>query len=64
MTTRCKACRSKVGLVGFECKCGHTYCTSHRFPDTHDCQFDHKTEDRKHLTLENQKIVAQKVAAI
>ena len=33
---------SQVGLNGFECKCGFMYCNSHRYPDQHSCQFDHK----------------------
>lgn len=64
MKNRCTVCRSKIGLMGFDCKCGNTYCCAHRFPDTHECKFDHKAEDRKHLALENQKIVSQKVAVI
>lgn len=53
MKNRCTVCRSKIGLMGFDCKCGNTYCCAHRFPDTHECKFDHKAEDRKRLALEN-----------
>ena len=26
---RCNTCNKKVGLTGFECKCGEVYCGSH-----------------------------------
>ncbi|KAK2953516.1 putative AN1-type zinc finger protein 5 [Blattamonas nauphoetae] len=40
---RCASCNKKVGVMGFECKCGNFYCTSHRLPESHKCSFDWKT---------------------
>ncbi|GJM96876.1 hypothetical protein PR202_ga13749 [Eleusine coracana subsp. coracana] len=30
---RCLTCRKKVGLTGFQCRCGGTFCGSHRYAD-------------------------------
>lgn len=42
-------CKKKVGLTGIECKCGFVFCSSHRWPDQHSCDFDFKTHDRDNL---------------
>jgi predicted nucleic acid binding AN1-type Zn finger protein len=34
---KCDQCRKKVGLLGFECKCGKTLCATHRYPEAHGC---------------------------
>jgi predicted nucleic acid binding AN1-type Zn finger protein len=46
---RCFECRKKVGLAALECKCGFVFCSLHRFPDQHTCDFDFKTHDRTNL---------------
>uniref|UniRef100_A0A5K1GK56 AN1-type domain-containing protein n=1 Tax=Nymphaea colorata TaxID=210225 RepID=A0A5K1GK56_9MAGN len=30
---RCSSCRKRVGLTGFRCRCGRTFCASHRYPE-------------------------------
>merc|ERR1712079_540560 len=37
---RCSACKKKVGLTGFDCRCGGLFCSIHRYSDKHDCSFD------------------------
>jgi len=39
---RCGVCKKKIGLTGFECRCGNLYCGIHRYSDKHDCTFDYK----------------------
>nr|GMD08497.1 zinc finger A20 and AN1 domain-containing stress-associated protein 7-like [Ipomoea batatas] len=39
---RCFCCNKKVGLMSFGCRCGGTFCGSHRFPEEHKCDFDFK----------------------
>ncbi|XP_074311801.1 zinc finger A20 and AN1 domain-containing stress-associated protein 1-like [Silene latifolia] len=39
---RCGSCKKRVGLTGFECRCGEVYCGSHRYPEMHSCPFDFK----------------------
>lgn len=38
---KCFECNKKVGLLGLECRCGYTFCTTHRLPEDHRCDFDH-----------------------
>jgi len=44
---RCGMCKKKIGLTGFECKCGNLYCAIHRYADVHNCTFDYKTDGRE-----------------
>uniref|UniRef100_A0A0E0C864 AN1-type domain-containing protein n=1 Tax=Oryza meridionalis TaxID=40149 RepID=A0A0E0C864_9ORYZ len=43
---RCASCKKKVGLSGFACRCGATYCGTHRYPEKHACGFDFKGTGR------------------
>lgn len=61
---RCYLCRKKVGMLGFECRCGKLFCSAHRHPDTHECGIDYKEMGRDRLRRENQKIVADRVNKI
>ncbi|KAF8667862.1 hypothetical protein HU200_052484 [Digitaria exilis] len=55
---RCAACRRKVGLLGFPCRCGGTFCASHRHAETHGCGFDHGDQlGRKRTARENPGVV-------
>jgi predicted nucleic acid binding AN1-type Zn finger protein len=47
--SRCNKCGRKVGLLGFDCRCGRTFCKLHRMSEEHDCGFDFGAEDRKRL---------------
>lgn len=48
---RCEQCRKKVGLLGFECKCGGVFCGAHRMASTHCCTFEaqRKAEQKARL---------------
>lgn len=59
--SRCWNCKKKVGLTGFECRCGFTFCGSHRHADQHACSFDFKSHDRAVLDKLNPKVQAAKV---
>ncbi|XP_073030833.1 zinc finger A20 and AN1 domain-containing stress-associated protein 10-like [Primulina eburnea] len=50
---KCGCCNKKVGLLGFRCRCGLTFCGSHRYPESHACSFDYKTAGRVALEKEN-----------
>jgi len=63
-TSRCWQCNKKVGLLGFQCRCGFFFCGDHRYADTHDCVFDYKTFGREQLSKANQKVVAEKLHKI
>jgi len=61
---RCSACKKKVGLTGFDCRCGGLFCSIHRYSDKHDCSFDYKALGEKEISTNNPIIVAQKVAKL
>jgi hypothetical protein len=46
---RCASCNRKVGLTGMECKCRLVFCSAHRYPEQHNCDYDYKLGERKHL---------------
>ncbi|XP_027708932.1 AN1-type zinc finger protein 5-like isoform X2 [Vombatus ursinus] len=58
---RCFACRKKVGLTGFECRCGNLFCAMHRYSEKHSCPFDYKAEAAEKIRKENPIIVAEKI---
>ncbi|KAK1404731.1 Zinc finger A20 and AN1 domain-containing stress-associated protein 4 [Heracleum sosnowskyi] len=58
------ACRKRVGLMGFPCRCGVTFCGTHRYPEQHGCTFDFKAAGRKAIAKENPVIKAEKLAKI
>lgn len=60
-STRCLRCNKKVGLMGFKCKCGSTFCGVHRYPENHECEFDFKGEGRDAIAKANQVVKAEKV---
>lgn len=58
---RCFVCRKKVGLTGFDCRCGGQFCSLHRYADTHQCTYDYKTTGREELERKHPKVVAAKI---
>lgn len=61
---KCFVCPKKTGALAYQCKCGFTYCKSHRLPEDHDCEFNFKQEAAKKLAKENPTIVASKLDKI
>ncbi|XP_062195283.1 zinc finger A20 and AN1 domain-containing stress-associated protein 12-like [Phragmites australis] len=61
---RCSTCRKKVGLLGFPCRCGGTFCSLHRYADKHACDFDFKTADREKIAKNNPLVVPSKITKI
>ncbi|KAJ2909496.1 hypothetical protein GGI21_001824 [Coemansia aciculifera] len=56
---RCFSCRARVPLVKQttnKCRCDYVFCDTHRFPDQHDCEFDHMSRDRLDLEKKNPRI--------
>ncbi len=62
--TRCARCNKRVGLTGFECKCGGMFCGSHRYAEKHDCTFDWKADGQKKLEKANPVVQARKLEKI
>ena len=59
--SRCFSCNKKVGLLGFECRCGYVYCSGHRHAADHACTFDYASFDRDRLAKANPVVAAAKV---
>lgn len=61
---RCSTCRKKVGLTGFRCRCGVTFCGTHRYPEMHSCAFNYKDAGREAIAKANPLIKAVKLEKI
>ncbi|MCD7467288.1 hypothetical protein HAX54_004628 [Datura stramonium] len=61
---RCLVCRKKVGLTGFKCRCGTTFCGTHRYPEVHGCTFDFKSMGREAIAKANPLVKAEKLEKI
>ncbi|XP_030520882.2 zinc finger A20 and AN1 domain-containing stress-associated protein 3-like [Rhodamnia argentea] len=64
VSNRCSTCRRRVGLTGFKCRCGMTFCGSHRYPEQHDCGFDYKGLGREQISKANPLVKAEKLDKI
>lgn len=63
-SNRCFGCNKKVGLMGFKCKCGSTFCGDHRYPEKHECSFNFKEAGRDAIAKANPLVKADKVQRI
>lgn len=61
---RCSACRKRVGLTAIRCRCGATFCGSHRYPEKHGCTFDFKAAGREAIAHANPLVKAEKLHRI
>ncbi|KAF8678500.1 hypothetical protein HU200_046254 [Digitaria exilis] len=57
---RCSTCGRKVGLMGFECRCGGVFCGAHRYSDRHDCGYDYRGAGRDAIARANPVVRADK----
>ena len=62
--TRCTTCRKRVGLTGFNCRCGNLFCCVHRYSDKHECPFDYLTASRDAIAKGNPVVKGQKLDKI
>ncbi|MCO5587167.1 hypothetical protein L7F22_041114 [Adiantum nelumboides] len=63
-STRCLSCRRRVGLLGFKCRCGGVFCSSHRYSEKHGCTFDYKAAGRDAIAKANPVVKAEKLEKI
>nr|BAN21212.1 zinc finger protein [Riptortus pedestris] len=61
---RCAVCRKKLGLTGFECRCGGLYCAVHRYSDKHNCTFDYRELGAQEIRRNNPVVVGEKIHKI
>ncbi|KDO32927.1 hypothetical protein SPRG_02620 [Saprolegnia parasitica CBS 223.65] len=61
---KCWTCRSRLALAPISCKCGYTFCHSHRYPEMHNCSFDYKRDGKRKLELLNQPFRSTKLVRV
>ncbi|KAL1802857.1 zinc finger A20 and AN1 domain-containing stress-associated protein 4-like [Daucus carota subsp. sativus] len=61
---RCCSCRKRVGLTGFNCRCGNLYCADHRYPDKHECSFDYRAAGKDAIRKANPVVKREKLDKI
>ncbi|XP_051148438.1 zinc finger A20 and AN1 domain-containing stress-associated protein 8-like isoform X2 [Andrographis paniculata] len=61
---RCAACRKRVGLTGFSCRCGDLFCSVHRYSDKHECPFDYRAAAQDAIAKANPLVKAEKIDKI
>lgn len=62
--SRCSTCRKRVGLTGFNCRCGNLFCALHRYSDKHDCPFDYRSAAQDAIAKANPVVKAEKLDKI
>ncbi|CDP10083.1 unnamed protein product [Coffea canephora] len=61
---RCTTCHKRVGLTGFNCRCGNLFCAVHRYSDKHECPFDYRNAARDAIARANPVVKAEKLDKI
>jgi hypothetical protein len=61
---RCGTCRKRVGLTGFNCRCGNTFCSVHRYSDKHGCTYDYQASGKDAIAKANPVVKAEKLGKI
>eukprot|EP00262_Sarcandra_glabra_P008540 TRINITY_DN22070_c0_g1_i1.p1 TRINITY_DN22070_c0_g1~~TRINITY_DN22070_c0_g1_i1.p1 ORF type:complete len:172 (-),score=30.97 TRINITY_DN22070_c0_g1_i1:308-823(-) len=61
---RCNTCKKRVGLTGFNCRCGNLFCPTHRYSDKHECPFDYRMAARDAIAKANPVVKAEKLDKI
>jgi hypothetical protein len=59
--TKCWRCTKKIGLLGVQCRCGYFFCTEHRYAESHSCEYDYKSNERRKLKKQNPVVTATKL---
>ncbi|KAK9110550.1 hypothetical protein Sjap_018610 [Stephania japonica] len=64
VSNRCNFCKKRVGLTGFKCRCGYTFCSLHRYSDKHNCVFDYRGAGQDAIAKANPVVKAEKIDKI
>ena len=64
ITMRCNHCKKKMGVMEYECKCKKKFCAACRLPESHNCTYDFKTNNKLKLMKELVKIEPAKIIKI
>jgi len=58
---KCGICKKKLGLTGFDCRCGGLFCSAHRYSDKHECGFDYEKLGKDQLRKANPVVENAKI---
>lgn len=61
---RCGTCKKRVGLTGFNCRCGNLFCSLHRYSDKHNCPYDYRSAAQDAIAKANPVVKAEKLDKI
>ncbi|CAG2101845.1 unnamed protein product [Medioppia subpectinata] len=61
---RCTKCKVNVGVIGFPCRCGGTFCSTHRYANEHNCSFDYREHGAEEIRKNNPQVIGEKVTKI
>ena len=56
-----EGCRKKLKLIKFKCKCERTFCTLHRLPEQHFCNYDYKNQLDTDKKINEIKCISNKI---
>lgn len=58
------SCNKKLGLTGFDCRCGGQFCPTHRYANEHNCTFDYKEHGQNEIRKNMPVVQAERVRRI
>lgn len=61
---RCPICNIKLKLTDLPCKCNISFCSKHRLPEMHNCNYDFKTQGKNKLASQNILVINEKINKI
>ncbi|CAF1226754.1 unnamed protein product [Adineta steineri] len=61
---RCTTCSKRLGLTGFDCRCGGQFCPLHRYANEHNCTFDYKEHGQNEIRKNMPVVQAERVRRI
>ena len=51
-------CKTKLKLISYDCKCGNTFCSKHRYTSEHNCpSLNDKQKNYKEILKKNNPVV-------
>jgi hypothetical protein len=59
-----ETCKKKLGLTGFDCRCGGQFCSLHRYANEHNCTFDYKEHGKNEIRKNMPLVQAERVRKI
>ena len=57
-------CNRRLTLTDMACRCEKIFCTKHRIPEAHACQFNYKAVVKEILKEQNPQVTPEKVSKI